>query len=54
MHDPVARSIFRAKDKRRRALARLPFEEKIRIVVRLQDIAASIRKNRRRRVWRLD
>jgi hypothetical protein len=54
MHDRIAGAIFRAKDKRRRALARLPFEEKIRIVVRLQGIAAAIRKDKQQRIWRLD
>jgi len=54
MYDREIKAIFKAKERRRRALARLPFEEKIRIVVRLQDIAAAIRKEKRQRVWRLD
>jgi hypothetical protein len=54
MYDRAARTVFRAKAERRRTLARLPFEEKIRIVVRLQKIAAAIRKKRKREVWRLD
>jgi hypothetical protein len=54
MYDRAARTIFKAKAERRRELARLPFEEKIRIVVRLQGIAAAIRKDQRLRVWRLD
>jgi hypothetical protein len=54
MYDQAARAIFKAKADRRRQLARLPFEEKIRVVVRLQGIAAAIRKDRRRRIWRLD
>jgi hypothetical protein len=54
MNDQAARTIFRAKAERRHKLARLPFEEKIRIVVRLQKIAAAIRKDHKFRVWRLD
>jgi hypothetical protein len=54
MYDRVVKAIFRAKADRRRKLARLPFEEKIRIVVRLQGIAAAIRKDKRRQVWQLD
>lgn len=54
MYGRTVRAIFKAKADRRRDLARYPFEEKIRIVVRLQGIAAAIRKDRSRRVWRLD
>jgi len=54
MNDRTARAIFRAKADRRRELARLPFEEKIRIVVRLQKIAADIRKARKPLVWKID
>jgi hypothetical protein len=54
MNDRAARTIFRAKAVRRQELARLPFEEKIRIVVRLQRIAADIRKGQRPTVWKLD
>jgi hypothetical protein len=54
MYSRTARLIFKAKAERRRELARLPFEEKIRIVVRLQAIAATIRKNQRLKIWRLD
>jgi hypothetical protein len=54
MNQVAARRIFRAKTVRRRQLARLPFEEKIRIVVRLQKIAAGVRKDRRNRVWKID
>jgi len=54
MYDRAVRAIFKAKAERRRELARLPFEEKIRIVVRLQGIAAAIRRDQRRRVWRLE
>ena len=48
--------LVRAKEKRRRALAELPIEEKIRIVVDLQKIANDIRAatgRRKRRVWEL-
>jgi hypothetical protein len=54
MYSRAVRAIFKAKAERRRELARLPFEEKIRIVVRLQAVAAAIRKNQRQRIWRLD
>jgi hypothetical protein len=54
MYSRAVREIFKAKAERRRELARLPFEEKIRIVVRLQAIAAAIQRNQRLRVWRLD
>jgi hypothetical protein len=54
MNNQTAQAIFKAKAERRRKLARLPFEEKIRIIVRLQKIAAAIRKDRRIRVWRID
>jgi hypothetical protein len=54
MNDRAARTIFSAKEARRRELARLPFEEKIRIVVRLQKIAADIRKSPKPKIWKLD
>ena len=42
-----------AKELRRRALARMPMDEKLRAVVRLQEMAAPILKMRgkTRRVW---
>jgi len=54
MNEIAAQRIFRAKTIRRRQLARLPFEKKIRIVVQLQQITADIRKGQRHRVWRID
>ena len=36
--------IIEAKARRRKDLAKLPFEEKIRILVRLQEMAGGIRK----------
>jgi hypothetical protein len=54
MYERAVRAVFRAKAERRRQLARLPFEEKIRIVVRLQRISAAIRKTQKQKVWRLD
>ena len=51
---PLMAKIIRAKQERRAALARLPFEQKIRIVVELQKIANEIRANSGRntpRVW---
>lgn len=41
--------IFAAKEKRRHELARLPFPEKVRAIIQLQEMAATIllaRKNR--------
>lgn len=57
--DPAVESelarIVAAKEKRRRDLAALPFPEKVRIVVRLQQMAAPIFRARGRkvRVWEL-
>jgi hypothetical protein len=50
----VAR-IFAAKAQRRHALARLPFPEKVRAVIQLQEIAASILAARGKTVrpWRI-
>jgi hypothetical protein len=53
MADDVGK-IFRNKADRRQSLAALPFEEKIRILVRLQRIAQEIKKDRRRPVWPID
>ena len=53
MKNDAAEIIFRRKVKRRRLLARLPFEKKIEIVVELQRTAAEIRKDPRRIVWPL-
>ena len=39
----LAERIFRAKEERRRELARLPFEEKFRILLELQRIAYEFR-----------
>jgi len=38
-----AEKLFRAKQRRRRELAGLPFEEKIRILIDLQKMASDIR-----------
>ncbi|MBE3126596.1 MAG: hypothetical protein IMZ54_07850 [Acidobacteria bacterium] len=38
------KKIIEAKARRRKDLAKLPFEEKIRILVRLQEMAGGIRK----------
>jgi hypothetical protein len=47
---------FTAKEERRRKLAALPFAEKVRIVVRLQDMAAPLLRARGKnvRVWEID
>jgi hypothetical protein len=41
MTDELAR-VFAAKEQRRKALARLPFPEKVRAVIKLQEMAATI------------
>lgn len=54
---PALERVLRAKQRRRRALARLPIEEKVRIVVALQKTANDIRRMAGRPVlpeWRLD
>ncbi len=50
----VAR-IFAAKEQRRQALARLPFAAKVRAVMKLQEMAASILRARGKpvRPWRI-
>ncbi len=47
--DEIGR-LFRAKERRREELARLPFPEKVRAVVRLQEMAAPILRGRGRNV----
>jgi hypothetical protein len=49
-------ALFRAKQRRRRELARLPIEEKIRMLVEMQKVANDIRAatgRPNRRVWRI-
>ncbi|HOP61446.1 MAG TPA: hypothetical protein PKZ60_08580 [Candidatus Saccharicenans sp.] len=46
-----AEQVFEKKRERRRQLAKLPFEKKIEIVVKLQRIAAEIHPDKSRRVW---
>ncbi len=41
MNPDLAR-LFRAKDERRKALSRLPYPEKVRAVIKLQEMAAPI------------
>jgi hypothetical protein len=47
--------IFAAKEQRRRNLARLPFPEKVRTVIQLQEMAATILRARGKHVrpWRI-
>jgi hypothetical protein len=57
--DPLGASIerlFAAKEERRRRLAALPFPDKVRVVVRLQAMAAPLFRARGRtaRVWTID
>ena len=50
---PQIRRLFAAKEARRRRLAALPFPEKVRVVVQLQQMAAPIlrARGRRARLW---
>lgn len=45
--------IFRAKSRQRKALAALPFEKKIEILVKMQKIAREIRQDPRLSVWKI-
>jgi hypothetical protein len=53
---PEVARIFTAKEARRRKLAALPFAEKVRIVVRFQDMAAPLLRARGKnvRIWEID
>jgi hypothetical protein len=53
---PEVAKLLAAKEARRRELARLPFAEKVRAVVRLQEMAAPVLRARGRavRVWVLE
>lgn len=46
-------SIFEKKRQRRRQLARLPFEKKIEIIVRMQRAVAEIKKDSKHKPWPL-
>lgn len=54
MSSEVAR-LFEAKEQRRQALARLPFPEKVRAVIKLQEMAAPILRARGKfvRLWQV-
>ena len=53
---PEIARLIAAKERRRRKLAALPFAEKVRIVVKLQKMAAPILRARGRpaRVWEIE
>jgi hypothetical protein len=51
MKNRSADLVFRKKRERRRALAKLPFERKIEIVVALQKAAQGIRQDPRHKAW---
>jgi hypothetical protein len=53
---PEIARLFAAKEARRHKLAALPFPEKVRVVVRLQEMAAPVLRARGRkvRVWTID
>ncbi|WP_155970274.1 hypothetical protein [Nitrospira japonica] len=52
---PVIETLFRAKQQRRKKLVALPFPEKVRAVIRMQQMAAPILLARGKsvRVWEL-
>ncbi len=52
---PEMDRVLKAKEERRRALARLPYAEKVRILVQLQRMAFPLAKKRNPRacVWRV-
>jgi hypothetical protein len=54
--DPQIARLITAKEQRRHKLAALPFAEKVRLVVKLQKMAAPVLRARGRSVavWRLD
>jgi len=54
--NPEITRLFAAKEERRRRLAALPFPEKVRAVVRLQQMAAPLRLARGKsvRVWEIE
>lgn len=53
--NPDLRRLFEAEEARRHQLAALPFPEKVRMVIRLQEMAAPILRGRGRAVqpWRI-
>ncbi|RPI75267.1 MAG: hypothetical protein EHM45_15345 [Desulfobacteraceae bacterium] len=57
-NEDIVGAIFRQKEEFHRRQARLPIEEKIRILIELQKIAITIRPgqqpNERRQVWRIN
>ena len=52
---PEIEKLFRAKEQRRAKLAALPFHEKVRVVVQMQQMAAPVLRARGKqvRVWEL-
>jgi len=54
--NPEIEKLLRAKEQRRTLLAALPFHEKVRAVVQMQQMAAPILRARGKqvRVWKLD
>lgn len=50
--EKMRRALFRAKEERRRALAQLPFAQKIRILVELQELYLSFNRKGKAAPWR--
>jgi len=46
-------SIFEKKRQRRRQLARLPFEKKVEIIIKMQRAVAEIKKDSKHKPWPL-
>lgn len=53
INDKDIQRISRAKLRRRRELAKLPFDKKIEIIIQMQKIARDICKDRKYRVWQI-
>ena len=53
---PEVARLFAAKERRRKELAALPYPEKVRLVVKLQEMAAPVLRARGQsvRVWRME
>jgi len=47
------KKLFRAKEEFHKKLARLPFEEKIAIVVRLQRVSSDIKTSQKKKIWKV-
>jgi len=55
LHRQEIKDLFKAKELLHKELAKMPFEEKIKILVRLRKIANSIQRSskRKQRIWKI-